>query len=75
LHEQAIINGQKYTGHVLDRMQDRGFMPSGIENTLKTGSVYSADFPGGLEYYDPVNKIKVVVGENGQIITIIPGRG
>jgi hypothetical protein len=56
-------------------MQDRGFMPSVIENTVNTGHVSPADFLGGLEYYDSVNTIRAVVGENGQIITIIPGRG
>ncbi len=74
-NESTLINGRKYTGHALDRMQDRGFMPSVIENTINTGRVSPADFPGGLEYYDPVNKIRAIVGENGQIITIIPGRG
>lgn len=67
-------NGRKYTGHALDRMQDRGFTPSVIENTINTGRVLPADFPGGLEYYDPINKIRAIVGEKGQIITIIPGR-
>lgn len=50
-------------------------MPSVIENTLKTGRVSAADFPGGLEYYDALNKVRVVVGESGHVITIIPGRG
>ena len=74
-NESAVINGRKYTGHALDRMQDRGFIPSSIENTLKTGNVSNADFLGGLEYYDPVNRIKVIIDESGQIITVIPGRG
>jgi hypothetical protein len=74
-NESTIINGRKYTGHALDRMQDRGLMPSVIENTINTGCISPADFPGGLEYYDSVNKIRAIVGKNGQIITIIPGKG
>jgi hypothetical protein len=74
-NKSAIINGRQYTGHSLDRMQDRGFVPSLIENTINTGRVSPAGFPGVLECYDSVNKIRVIIGENGQIITIIPGRG
>ncbi|VHO00999.1 hypothetical protein RHT_00271 [Candidatus Rhabdochlamydia sp. T3358] len=74
-NEAAVINGRKYTGHALDRIQDRGFMPSIIENTLEIGHVSPADFPGGLEYYDSINRIKVIVNKNGQIITVIPGKG
>ncbi len=73
-NKRATINGREYTGHSLDRMQDRGFMPANIENVLQTGTTSPANFSGGLEYYDSVNKIKVIVGETGQIITIIPGK-
>lgn len=73
----TVINGRKYTGHVLDRMQDRGFFPSVIENALKTGRVSFSRSPGRLKanYYDSVNNLKVVVGENGQVITAIPVSG
>ena len=74
-NKSAVINGRKYTGHALDRMQDRGFMPSVIENTISEGQTLPGSFAGTLEYYDAVNKVKVVVGESGQVITIIPGRG
>jgi len=29
------INGRKYTGHALDRMQERGFTPSVVEDAIK----------------------------------------
>jgi len=74
-NQAAKINGRQYSEHALDRMQDRGLMPSCIENVLKTGRVSPADFPGGLEYYDSMNRLRVVVGERGKVITIIPGRG
>ncbi|MDY2796010.1 VENN motif pre-toxin domain-containing protein [[Pasteurella] aerogenes] len=31
------INGREYSGHALDRMQDRGILPSIIENAIRTG--------------------------------------
>ncbi|MES2272590.1 MAG: RHS repeat-associated core domain-containing protein [Chlamydiota bacterium] len=74
-NKSAIINGREYSGHSLDRMQDRGFMPSFIESTLETGRVSPAEFPGELEYYDSINRVKVIVGRNRQIVTVIPGRG
>ncbi len=73
-NEPAIIHGRKYTGHALDRMQDRGFMSSVIENTISKGQALPGSFAGTLEHYDALNKVKVVVGESGQVITIIPGR-
>jgi hypothetical protein len=73
-NKSAVINGRKYTGHALDRMQDRGFMPSVIENTFVEGQTLPGSFTGTFEYYDAVNKVKVIVGESGQVITIIPGR-
>ncbi len=73
-NESSIIYGRKYTGHALDRMQDRGFMPSVIENTISEGQVHPGSFPGTVEYYNEINKVKVVVGESRQVITIIPGR-
>ena len=74
-NEPSLIYGRKYTGHALDRMQDRGFMPSVIENIINKNQALPGSFPGTLEYYDAVNKVKVVVNKNGQVITIIPGRG
>ncbi len=50
-NETAVIYGRKYTGHALDRMQDRGFMPSIIENTISEGQALPGSFAGTLEYY------------------------
>ena len=74
-NESIIINGRKYTGHALDRMQDRGFMPSVIENAISESQAFPGNFVGTLEHYDVVNKVRIIVGESGQVITIIPGRG
>ncbi|MFW9882521.1 MAG: RHS repeat-associated core domain-containing protein, partial [Candidatus Thorarchaeota archaeon] len=69
-----LINGRKYTGHALDRMQDRGLMPSVIENVISESQVFPGSLTETYEYYDVVNKLKVIVGDSGQVITIIPGR-
>lgn len=70
-NQEAIISGRRYSGHALDRMQDRGLMPSVVENTINTGQESSKGTI--LRYYDTVNEITVIVGEGGQIITVFPG--
>ena len=59
-NEPAVIYGRKYTGHALDRMQDCGFMPSVIENTISENQAIPGSFAGTLEYYDAVNKVKLL---------------
>ena len=54
---------------------DRGFMPSVIENAISESQAFPGNFAGTLEHYDVVNKVRIIVGESGQVITIIPGRG
>ncbi|MCD0217070.1 polymorphic toxin MafB class 1, partial [Enterobacter hormaechei subsp. steigerwaltii] len=48
------INGRQYSGHALDRMQDRGIMPSVIENTIQTGQQIGIK-DGKTSYYDSKN--------------------
>ena len=36
-NKSDYINGREYSGHALDRMQDRGILPSVVEHTIKTG--------------------------------------
>ena len=59
-NEVTVINNRTYVGHALDRMQDRGFMPSVIENAIETGKLSPTTFPGRVEYYDPVNNLRVI---------------
>ncbi len=68
------INGIKYSGHALDRMQDRGIMPSIVENTIKIGQKSFNKIPGRTQYYDEINRVRVICDELGRVITIIPGR-
>ncbi|VVM24823.1 hypothetical protein BSPWISOXPB_11093 [uncultured Gammaproteobacteria bacterium] len=69
-HKAKIINGTKYSGHAIDRMQERGLTPSVIENVIKNGKKFPAR-DGVVEYKDLVNKINVFVNpKTGKIITL-----
>nr|WP_256464645.1 DUF4258 domain-containing protein [Erwinia amylovora] len=47
-NQPATISNREYSGHALDRMQDRGITPSVIENVIKTGK--STPSRGGRQY-------------------------
>jgi hypothetical protein len=67
------LNKHNYTGHAIDQMQNRGIMPSVVENTINYGSIYPTR-PGTLGYFDPMNKVRVIMDTNTQnIITVIRG--
>jgi hypothetical protein len=72
-NKSAVINGRKYTGHALDRMQDRGFMPSIIENAIQNNMGLPNKVAGRVQFYDSINNISVVT-ENGEVVTILHGR-
>lgn len=73
-NETTVINNRTYVGHALDRMQDRGLMPSVVENAIETGKMSSTTIPGRVEYYDPVNNLRIIVQDNERIISVIPKR-
>ena len=37
-NKPQIISGRKYSGHAIDRMQERGLTPTVIEHIIKNGS-------------------------------------
>src|SRR4051812_18142782 len=60
------------TDYLLDEITDRGLMPSVVENTIKTGKVFSTR--GATGYHDVINNVRVIVNsETGKIITTISG--
>ena len=68
------INGRDYSGHAIDRMQERGYTPSVIENALQNGARSAGNKPNTSLYTDTVNKLRVVTNsETGNVITVIPG--
>ena len=66
------INGRLYRGHALDQMQNRGVPPSVVESTIQSGEIVNVNKNiGTVEYFDPVNKIKVVLNEREEVVTVI----
>ena len=54
-------------------MQDRGLMPSVIENTIQNNIGLPNKVAGRVQFYDSINNISVVT-ENGEVVTILYGR-
>ena len=70
------INGRDFTGHALDQMQNRGLIPSVVENTIRTDKSSPGRLPGRTRYYDPVNKVTVITDTaSGRVLTTYPGGG
>jgi hypothetical protein len=56
-------------------MQDRGYVPLVIENTIKIGKKTPNKVRGRVQYYDSKNRLRVITEIDGEIVTIIPRRG
>jgi filamentous hemagglutinin len=69
----AEIGGRPFSGHALDQMQNRGILPSVVDNTIRTGSTFPTR-PGTIGYFDPVNGVRVITNsQTGQVVTVIRG--
>lgn len=68
----TTINGTKFTGHALDRMQGRGILsPSKVLDVIKNPlKIHSGNSPNTTVHIGP--QMKVVTNQNGDVITIIP---
>jgi RHS repeat-associated protein len=72
-HTMTTIQNRLYSGHALDQMQNRGFVPSVVENTINKGQIFSTK-SGTVGYYDCVNNVRVIINSNnGKVVTVIPG--
>lgn len=69
----TTIQGRSYGGHALDQMQNRGFPPSVVEETIQSSVGVPNKVTGRMQFYDPVNNISVVT-ENGEVVTVVYGR-
>ena len=67
------IGNRDYSGHALDRMQDRGIMPSVVENTIKHGQKIPSR-NGITQHYDASNKITVFTNNKGGVVTVRHGK-
>lgn len=55
-------------------MQNRGLMPSVIENAVQTGRRSADPIAGRFRFYDEVNDITVIMDEaKNKVITVMPG--
>jgi len=68
-NQPGTISSREYSGHALDRIQDRGITPSVVENAIKNGK--STPSRGGTTvYFDPESKVSVVTNESGRVVTV-----
>jgi len=66
----STISGRSYTGHALDQMQARGFVPTVVENTIQNGARSAGNQPGTFQHV--ADGVKVITNETGGVITVIP---
>lgn len=70
----TVIDGRSYSGHAIDRLQARGFVPSVVKQAVRKGTRTAGNRPGTSQFTDSVNKLRVIVdNETGHIITVIGG--
>lgn len=70
----TTIGGRDYSAHALDQMQNRGFMPSVVDNAIQNGVASPGKYAGSTQYLDSVNNLRVIVNsDTGRVITVIPG--
>lgn len=68
-NQRQLVNGRYYSGHALDQLQDRGIMPSVVETAIQHGRKIP-DSTANV-FIDDINRIKVVVNRDGEVITVI----
>ncbi|WP_324020288.1 hypothetical protein [Pantoea sp. JZ29] len=68
-NQPETISNREYSGHALDKMQDRGITPSVVENAIKNGK--SMLSRGGITgHFYPESKVSVVTNESGKMVTV-----
>lgn len=70
VYKGGKINGRVYTDHAITRMNERGFTPSVIENTIKNGIKSPGNKGGTFQHMDVVNKLKVITNNTGDVVSI-----
>lgn len=71
-NSRTLIFGREYSGHALDRMQERGLTPTMVEHVIEKGIQSPGNKPNRVSNYDPINKVTVVT-EYSKVITVIFG--
>lgn len=70
-NKATSIGGRDYSGHALDRMQERGIPPSAVDDAIKNGEPSSGKGPG-TTVYSGANGVTVVTGGGGRVVTVFP---
>ena len=69
---RTMIYEREYSGHAIDRMQERGFVPSVVENAIKTGTAITSR-NGTTVFTDTINRLRIIVDTaSGRVVTIFP---
>lgn len=67
------IDGTDFSGHSLDRLQDRGIPISVVKEAINHG--VKSDLGNGIsKYHDAKNNIGVIVNNEGKVITVRYGK-
>lgn len=66
----TTIGGRRYSGHALDRMQERGLTPTVIEDAVRNGVRSAGNDPGTFVHV--TDAARVITGRAGNIITVMP---
>jgi filamentous hemagglutinin family protein len=70
----ATIGSREYSGHALDRMQQRGYVPSVVEDAIQNGA-RTPSYGGASSYYSSSNNVTVIINDStGKVVTVRGGR-
>ena len=70
INKPTTIDGINYSGHAIDRMQERGVIPSVVKNTIEKGIKGIGNKEGTFKFSDPINGVEVITNKDGVIITV-----
>ena len=70
----TTINGRDYSGHSIDRMQERGYGPTVVENVISMGTPNPGNTAATTRFYGATNNISVVIDNvTGRVVTVRGG--
>ncbi|MFA0570676.1 RHS repeat-associated core domain-containing protein [Vibrio gallaecicus] len=70
---EGEVAGREYTGHAFDQMQNRGIMPSSVEQAMQTGAVSPDPIPGRTRHYDAEHNF-TVIADGERVVTVMGGK-
>jgi hypothetical protein len=72
-NDGGYIGDRYYTDHALDQMQNRGGVPSVVEETIRNGNSEPGNEPGTTRSGHEENQTTVITNGAGDVITYYPG--